>query len=479
MKACRGILLWTVLSAWCLAWPTAATAVVQERTVTISQGGLALVREVDTVALPPGRHTVVLENFPRTMDLESLSVRPLTDVETVVSYDVVSHFRPITENQLLKSYVGKPLDVVITNPKGSLDARMVRRVQLVSDGGEGGSPVFLTDEGVYTGEYHGIFFPSLPEELSFGPKVFWNVENKSKAPLEVRAERLYEAGGLQWKALYGLYLNEEASQAVLDGRIVVHNTTDMEFPGVRVVLLAGDLQRVLRRDRVMRAAMAAPQQALMDKPGAVEEAAAFEYHLYRLADPVHLPAGDPLQIPWVKASAVPIEKRVVSTGNGSGADWGFERKESRNQPVRALIDIQNEVASGLGIPLPAGVIAARMITGQGEVIPLGEEAIGHTPVHGTLHLEFGRSFDVQVERTLEDIKKVGQNVQRLRWTLVVKNAKAQAQRVILEENLSGDWKILQSSQPYEKVHAGLVRFAVDAPAQGQVQLTYEVETTTR
>lgn len=477
MNSRRTWLLWAFLIAWGVVAPSAVFAVVQERSVTVSQSGVALFREVDTVALPPGRHTVVLEGFPQTMDLETLTVRPLTEAETVVPYSLVSHFRPVTENQLLKSYVGKPLDVVMTNPKGSLDARMVRRVQLVSEGGEGGSPVFLTEEGVYTGEYHGIFFPSLPEDLSPAPRAFWDVENKGKAPVEVKAERLYEAGGLQWKALYALTLNEDASQAVLEGRILLHNTTDVDFPGIKVLLVAGDLRQVSRRDRLPRAPMAAAVREA--KTAMVEESPAMEYHLYRLTEPLNLTAGDPVQVPWVKASAVPMERRLVSSGVGSGADWSFERKESRKQPVRIMIDIKNEVAGGLGLPLPAGVVSARMITAHGEAIPLGEDTIDHTPVHGALHLEFGRSFDVQVERTLEEAKKTGQNMQRLRWSLVVRNAKAQPERVLLEESLSGDWKIVQSSQPYEKVHAALVRFPVDVPAQGQMQVTYEVEVTAR
>ncbi len=160
-------------------------------------------------------------------------------------------------------------------------------------------------------------------------------------------------------------------------------------------------------------------------------------------------------------------------------DWSRERNESRRQPVRVLIDIRNEVAGGLGMPLPAGTVSGRVVTEHGEAIPLGEDTIEHTPVHGTLHLEFGRSFDVRVQRALVEAKKVGQQVQRLRWALTVMNSKAQPERVFLEETLSGDWKIVQSNQPYEKVHAGLVRFPVDVPAQDRVEVTYEVEMTSR
>lgn len=462
---------------WALVGVACAWAEVQERTVTVSQSGIALFREVDALAVPPGRHTVVLEGFPQTMDLETLTVRPLTEAETLQPYSLVAHYRPISENQLLKSFVGKQVDVVMTNPKGSLDARMVRRVQVLSEGTEGGSPVFLTEEGVYTGEYHGIFFPSLPEGLTAAPKAFWDVENKGKAPVEVRVERLYEASGLQWKAFYVLYINAEGSQAALEGRVLLHNTTDVDFPGIRVLLLAGDLRQA-RRGPTPRMPMA--DMARVAKAAApMEEAPVFEYHLYRLPEPLTLVSGDPVQVTLVKAPAVPVERRLVSTGDGSGADWGRERNESRKQPVRALIDMHNEVASGLGMPLPAGVVSARLVTEQGEAIPLGEDRIEHTPVHGILHLEFGRSFDVRVDRALVDAKKVGQQVQRLRWVLSVSNSKAQPERVFLEETLSGDWKILQSSHPYEKVHAGLVRFPVEVPAQNRVEVSYEVEITSR
>ncbi|MEJ5365482.1 MAG: DUF4139 domain-containing protein [Desulfosoma sp.] len=462
---------------WMFVGAAIAWAEVRERTVTISQSGIALFREVDVLAVPPGRHTVVLEGFPQTMDLETLTVRPLTEGENLSTYTLVAHYRPISENQLLKNFVGKQVDLVMTNPKGSLDARMVRRVQVLSEGTEGGSPVFLTEDGVYTGEYHGIFFPSLPEVLTAEPKAFWDVENKNKAPVEVRAERLYEASGLQWKAFYVLYLNAEASQAALEGRVLLHNTTDVDFPGVKVLLLAGDLRQA-RRGVTPRAPMA--DMARAAKAAAPMEATpVFEYHLYRLPEPVTLGAGDPVQVTLVKAPSVPVERRLVSTGDGSGAEWGRERNESQKQPVRALFDIRNEVGAGLGMPLPAGQVSARLITENGEAIPLGEDTIEHTPVHGTLHLEFGRSFDVRVERALVEAKKVGQQVQRLRWVLTVFNGKAQPERIFLEDTLSGDWKIIQSSQPYEKVHAGLVRFPVEVPAQGRAEVSYEVEITSR
>lgn len=452
-------------------------AEVQERTVTVSQSGVALFREVDSLAVPPGRHTVVLEGFPQTMDLETLTVRPLTDMDHLFSYSLVAHYRPITENQLLKSYVGKQVDLVMTNPKGSLDARMVRRVQVLSEGTEGGSPVFLTEEGVYTGEYHGVFFPSLPEGLTQAPKAFWDVENKGKAPVEVRVERLYEASGLQWKAFYVLYLNTEPSKAALEGRVLLHNNTDVDFQNMKVLLLAGDVRQPRRglMPRVPMADMARAAKAAAP----MEESPVFEYHLYRLPEPVSLVSGDPVQVALMKAPAVPVERRLISTGDGSGAEWSRERNESRKQPVRALIDIRNEVAGGLGMPLPAGTVSVRLVTEHGEAIPLGEDTIEHTPVHGTLHLELGRSFDVRVERALVEAKKVGQQVQRLRWALTVMNSKAHPERIFLEEMLSGDWKIIQSSQPYEKVHAGLVRFPVDVPAQGRVEVTYEVEMTSR
>ncbi len=307
-------------------------AEVQERTVTVSQSGIALFREVESLAVPPGRHTVVLEGFPQTMDLETLTVRPLTEVDTLFSYSLVAHYRPITENQLLKSFVGRQVDLVMTNPKGSLDARMVRRVQVLSEGTDGGSPVFLTEEGVYTGEYHGVFFPSLPDGLTQAPKAFWDVENKGKAPMEVRVERLYEASGLQWKAFYVLYLNTEPSTAALEGRVLLHNNTEVDFQNTRVLLLAGDVRQA-RRGGMPRVPMADIARAAK-AAAPTEETSVFEYHLYRLPEPITVVSGDPVQLTLIKAPASPWKGGWSAPGTGpgwTGAVSAMKVEDSRSE----------------------------------------------------------------------------------------------------------------------------------------------------
>ncbi|SMC16402.1 hypothetical protein SAMN02746041_00062 [Desulfacinum hydrothermale DSM 13146] len=453
------------------------TAVALERVLTITSSDGAWVRERDSVTLKPGRQTLVLEGFPATVYPETIQIRPLSPKTGIREHGLRFRYRPVTRASLLRAYEGKDVQVVLYDPRGTQNARLLQRARVLNAGD--GTPLLQLEEGVWAGPVEGILFPQVPKTLDRHPLVFWDVEAPDSAPFSMDVERTYEAGGFSWKALYTLTFKAGFERADLAGDVLVENKSDLDLSQARVVLLAGDFNRVRshRRTRFLEKA-AAPMR--MEAPAApVEESPAFEYHLYRLDGPVRLGRGEQLRLPLVRAAAVPVKKRLVSSGSAASYGSWRESEGSTPQAVDIFLEISNDASSGLGKALPAGPVLGAMITEGGAPVPLGEDRIGHTPEGATLKLHFGRSFDVQVRRRLTSFQKISRYVIRCAWELEIRNAKGGPETVELEERVPGQWKVIGSSHPWEKVSAGRLRIPVEVPAKGKVQVRYEIEMDTR
>ena len=58
--------------------------------------------------------------------------------------------------------------------------------------------------------------------------------------------------------------------------------------------------------------------------------------------------------------------------------------------------------------------------------------------------------------------------------ITLRNAKAEAVTVDVVENIPGDWRMLEESQPHSKRSTGQAVWNVTVPAGGEAELTYRV-----
>ena len=61
----------------------------------------------------------------------------------------------------------------------------------------------------------------------------------------------------------------------------------------------------------------------------------------------------------------------------------------------------NAEASGLGAPLPQGIVRVYARDSQGRAQFIGEDNIGHTPGGSDISLKIGDAFDVTVQSTIK------------------------------------------------------------------------------
>ncbi len=127
--------------------------------------------------------------------------------------------------------------------------------------------------------------------------------------------------------------------------------------------------------------------------------------------------------------------------------------------------------------MPAGVVRVYQEDSTGGVQFVGEDRIMHTPKDETLNLKIGNAFDVVCERNQIDFEKVAGNVYELEYEVTLRNHKATAVAVEVNEPLGGTWRMIRSSHEWTKTAAWAAQFAVPVAAGGTAVLRYRVRVT--
>jgi hypothetical protein len=87
----------------------------------------------------------------------------------------------------------------------------------------------------------------------------------------------------------------------------------------------------------------------------------------------------------------------------------------------------------------------------------------------------GSAFDIIGKRTQTAYERISDTVERTGYEIEFNNSKAEVQDVTIVEHLSGDWKIIKSSDSYEKIDAFTVKFKVSIHQKGKTTFSYTVE----
>ncbi len=454
------IAVFTMILIFCLN----AFAQQNSLTVTIYNQDLALIHEVRTLQIPRGEQSVEFKDVAETIDPTSLQVRSLTSPDRLRILDQNYEYDLINVKNLLDKYVGKRLRVVLPDPKGAEGAKLVREGTLLANNdkpifrfdGNAADPAQATAGEVYVGNYDAIMLPELPEGLRPQPTLVWLVDNQGEQGQQIEVS--YLAGNIGWKADYVLKLDRNNTAGALSGWVTLDNKSGKYFQDAELKLVAGDVHKVKPEEGPEMALRQMKAAAVADEALTQEEM--FEYHLYSLGRRVNIANKQTKQVSLLQSPSVTLEKRLV--GRWGGQWYDASRLGVQKEKIAVYLKFKNVRESGLGIPLPRGIVRAYQESGDGTLIFVGEDLMEHTGKGVEVELKMGDSFDVVVERKQTEFKKVGANTVRYKWELRIKNGKDVPQKVELEEMLDGDWKIVEASSKYEKIDAKRIRFTVEA-----------------
>lgn len=475
-----------------LSWAMAMTvnSNLEAVEITVYNQGFALVKEVRTLDLAAGRQQVLIENVAERIEPTSVGIRVaegerlFTVLEQNYQYDLISPAailnkavgKTIVFNRVLPDGRQERIEGILLSSPTAVVAGLGQQQQRTWNG-----MVLRTKDGRIlldpTGE---VEVAEIPEGLISRPTLVWDLQ-ASRAGRQ-RIELSYITQGLTWNADYVLSLDRAGRLGDLQGWVSIDNQAGATWSDAKLKLLAGDVARVQEMmDQRLRGVGGAMPMA----EKAFEQEAFADYHLYTLQRPATLRQREIKQIALLEASRVPVTKSlVVDFGRGMSMPQEADPDTVTTRPA-IVIELKNDEASNLGMPLPMGNFKVYQEDSAGSLQLVGESRIGHTPRDEVIRLTVGRAFDVVAERKrlafswITDDRGPGgakRNVgARETIEIEVRNRKDVPETVRVRETQWGEWRIIEETLPHTRLSASVIEFVVELKARETKKFKYTVE----
>ncbi|MBI5905679.1 MAG: DUF4139 domain-containing protein [Deltaproteobacteria bacterium] len=436
--------------------------------ITVYNVGLGLVKDRRRVSLGEGESTLLFMDVASQVIPSSVSVRSVTDGDAVSVLEQNYEYDLLSASKLLEKYVGRTVRIRYRSPYTDREDEKEAKVLAYNEG----QPVLMIDNEVTFGVPGNYIFPEVPRDLIARPTLSWLLGAKTRGGRELEA--LYLTNGMTWRADYVLVLGASEERAGLSGWVTLDNRSGATFRDARLKLVAGDVNRV--RDDLGRRGYPAAAKAVMAMEAAPQfrESELFEYHLYALSRPTDVKNNQSKQVGLLSADDVPVKKEYVF----HGADHYYRARHTgdivRNQKVPVFLLFRNDKASRLGMPLPKGVVRVYKRDRDDSLQFVGENSIDHTPKDEKVRLMLGDAFDVVGDRKQMDWRVISGNTYEATYEISLRNHKKEGITVRVVEPIPGDWKILETTHPYDKEDSRTAVFPVPVAPDKEEKVTYRV-----
>jgi hypothetical protein len=428
--------------------------------VTIYNGNLGLVKDTREARLDPGTREVKFMDVAAQIDPTSVHLKSLTDPDGLKILEQNYEYDLLTSDKLLEKYVGKTVRLYQS-------AGTYQEAVLLSTSG----PVWEINKQIHIGGYGNVVLPALPENLVSKPTLVWLLRNARSAPQRIEAS--YLTGGLTWKADYVMVIDAADAHSDLTGWVTIDNKSGATYNDAALKLVAGDINRATGRNEPRRALEVAAKASATDASHEFRSEGFFEYHLYTLDSRTTIKDRQTKQLSLLAATDVPVDKHFIFYGAADYFRTPYGVPVS-NQKVGVYLELRNSKDNRLGIPLPKGKVRVYKADAGGSQQLIGEDWIDHTPADERVKIRMGDAFDVVGERVQKEWKKIGPSLYEVEWEIKLRNHKKEAVTVEVVEPVPGDWEVLRSTLPYEKMEAFTMRFRVPVPKDGEATLAYRV-----
>ena len=442
------------------------TSTAKDRTtvhLTVYNQNLGLVKDVRSFSLEAGQGElrfmdVAAHILPASVQVTSIHPEDSLNVlEQNYEYDLMN------ADKLLDKYVGKTIKIVDWN-KYQDRKEIVEAVLLSNNQGQ----IYRIDDQIYLGHPGYKILPKVPDNLIAKPTLTWLYDNQTRGDHKVEVSYLTEH--INWTADYVLTLNPGDTSGRLSGWVTLDNQSGGTYQQARLKLVAGDIHRVEQQqgqqERLMKSMQAprAPQ---------FEEESFFEYHLYDLQRKTTIKNKQTKQISLLKAENIALEKTFAVTGK-KGYFLGKRGGGMWPEPVQVFIGFENSRESGLGMPLPAGIVRLYKEDSAQSLQFIGEDTIEHTPKNERLKLMIGEAFDLVAERRQTGYRQISSRLHETAWKISLRNRKQEAVTISVIEPMAKNWEVLEASHSYTKQDAFHLKFSIEVQPDEEVDISYKV-----
>ncbi|NOT08668.1 MAG: hypothetical protein HOP28_10745 [Gemmatimonadales bacterium] len=288
----------------------------------------------------------------------------------------------------------------------------------------------------------------------------------------------YFTTGASWQASYSVVLGKPGARVT--GQASIPSVT-VRAPDAEVQLLAGQVGRAaaFSDKRISAGLQPVGMFRSLEADAPATEESVGEAHLYTIPGRISLAPGvtsavalfEPATAAWDKGYAVrgqiPYYGMLPQFGN-----------EETSVPVGVWYTLTRRAGTPFGdLPLPGGVYRLYEPDGAGRLQLIGEAAAGHTAPGREVRLSAGSAFDLTAKRVQTSYATRRDSIRTIAtadYRVTLTSAKDSVSIVEVVEERYGEWSVVSSSAPADKVSSTRTRFRLRIPARGEVVLTYRV-----
>lgn len=290
----------------------------------------------------------------------------------------------------------------------------------------------------------------------------------------------YFTAGADWQASYQAVLGR--STARVTGSAVLGSQT-LRVKDAEIQLLAGAVSRAAAPPVRAMARLGLEKAAVAGAPEEASEERVGEFHVYTLAGRSSLEPGTTTSVSLFEPTSVPFERAYVVRGQLPFYGFVPQQGDETEVPVEVSYTLKRARKTDFGDrPLPGGVARLFQADSGGRLQLVGEAVVRHTPAGEDVRIAAGTAFDLTARRVQttytarRDTTKAtpGRTIVTADYTVTLTNATDSAATIDVREERAGEWSVLSSSVPAEKISSTVTRFRVAVPARGRAVLTYRI-----
>jgi hypothetical protein len=472
-------------------------------------GGFALITETRTVRLPAGESRLRFEGVVDGIIPESAIVSGLPGAVIEKNRDAAV----LSPDALMRAAQGARITLKRTNRKTG----KVEEIPAIIRSADADGVVFETDRGVEALRCSGV-----PERFVYG-RLPAGLSSTPTLSAVVRAGRAvtgavtlsYLAQGFDWAADYTAVVSPGGDHADLGAWITLANGNGVSLPNAQTQIVAGKLNRVYEAawidpaPRVIAECWPAGTTSDVSAPGDVDLVHPYGFgararlkaldevtvtaRRFAMAAPAMArdmpapPPPPPEQLGDLKLYRAPrattiaareakqtrlVERPGVAFEHLYQADLWAEGGGSITL-ARSILRGHNDLAHGLGLPLPAGHVAVYQDTPSGRLLA-GEADLRDTAEGEDVELKLAPAPDIQVRQTRLAYDSAVRPNGRTQETVSVTNASARAVAFELRLRIRPGVKVTSAGQP-APLKDGRPIFRLTLPAGGEQSVSFEVE----
>jgi len=426
--------------------------------LTVYNQNFVVVKERRLMDLKAGRSLVRFANVAATIEPDTVQFSALRQPDLARVVEQNYEFDLVSADKLLDKYIDKGIGVV------TQDGEVIEGTLLSFDPSQ---LVLKTPAGVdlvpRIGNIKDVRFSMLPSGLLTRPTLVWQLDARKGGRELVKVA--YRARSMGWRVDYRTRVNEAGDHLDLAGWVTVTNNTGTTFADAQVKLLAGDVNLLEEREKLVdELSDRAEKDAKGAKKPAFTEKSFADYHLYELGRRATLKSAETKQIELLDVANIPVERK-----------YEFRSGESK---VAVALRFKNteETTTGLGIPLPKGPVRVFQRDADQELEFAGTDAIDHTPKNETVSVRLGYALELAGERK-QLAQRNGPNWNEQDWEIKLRNHKKDEVSIDVVESINGsssNWTLLKQSQAPVVRDVNTLVFPVELRPSAEATVTYTI-----